>query len=123
MTREFLPKAQAKYRAWRFWERYWTWANLLIGGASVFLGALVAANTKSQFLDSLWSIVIAVMAPLLTFVLTVLKPSAQAQSFVSAGRVLEKALAVYEGDQDKDDKFLTDAISNGLDILNKVGSA
>jgi hypothetical protein len=123
MARDFLPEAQSYYKAWTRLQSVWTCSNLLIGGASVFLGALVAANTKTPFLTAEWSIGIAVAAPILTFVLTTLKPQAEAVAFKAAGRELEKALAAYRGDPSKDDTFLTDAIARGIDLLNKVGGA
>jgi hypothetical protein len=126
MGRDYLTDAQSYLSAWRHWQSVWTSANLLIGGTSVFFGALVAANTnaKSQLFDNQWvSVGLAVAAPLLTFILTTLKPQAEAVAFKSAARELEKAVVAYKGDPSKDDAFLTDAVGRGIDLLNKVGGA
>src|SRR5437764_12807997 len=105
-TRNYLPKAQARYRAWRKWESRWSWANGFLGGLSTGLAALVAANTKAQFLDPPeWGIGVAVAVPILTFLLTMLKPQAEAQAFKSASSELEKALCCYEADEAKDDTY------------------
>jgi hypothetical protein len=104
-------EAQARYAAWRKWERIWSWTNILLGGASVGLGALVAANIKNPLLiDQPWPIACAVAAPVLTFVLTTLKPQAEAAAFKGAARELEKALAI-----DEDPSV---AVVRGIDILN-----
>ena len=87
------------------------------------LGALVAANTNKPFLPDHWDIIAAVAAPVLTFVLTTLKPQAQTTAFNTASRELEKALHTYQGDPSKDDTFLTEAIGRGVDLLNRIGSA
>jgi hypothetical protein len=119
-TRNYFPKAHTLYRAWRHWESIWSWGNVLLGGLSTGLGALVAANTKTPFMCPAWSVGVAVAVPILTFLLSTLKPQAQASAFKTAGRELEKALHVYEGDETKDDTYLTDAIGRGIDILNKA---
>jgi hypothetical protein len=126
MTRDYLTDAQSCLSAWRHWQSFWTSTNLIIGGTSIFCGALVAANTnaKSQLFDNQWvSVGLAVVAPVLTFILTTLKPQAEAVAFKSAARELEKAVVAYKGDPSKDDVFLTDAIGRGIDLLNKVGGA
>lgn len=117
--RKYLPKAQALYGAWRRWQSIWSWVNILLGGLSTGLGALVAANTKTPFLPTNWSIGVAIAVPILTFLLTTLKPQAQASAFNSASRELERALNVYMADETKDDSFLADSISRGIDLLNK----
>jgi hypothetical protein len=122
MPREYLPKANDLYRAWRKWQAVWSWANILIGGSSTGLGALVAANTQVNFLDK-WTIPVAVAAPVLTFLLTTLKPQANATAFETASRELEKARNRYEADPTKDDVFLSDGIDRGIDLLNRIGSA
>jgi len=109
MTRS---EAEARYKAWRKWESIWGWTNLLIGGSSVGLGALVAANTQTPFLNSTWTIICAVIAPVLTFLLTALKPQAEAAAFKTAARSLEKALATLAADQDPGT-----AVAAGIDIL------
>jgi hypothetical protein len=104
MTR---AEAQDRCGAWRRWERFWSRANILLGGASVVLGALVAANVSKDphFLNSFWTIACAVGAPVLTFVLTTLKPQAEA-----AARELEKGVAIEEDP--------SAAVVRGIDILN-----
>jgi hypothetical protein len=119
-TRNYFPKAKALYGAWRRWESIWSWGNVLLGGLATGLGALVAANTKTPFLSPACGIGIAIAVPVLTFLLTTLKPQAQATAFKTAGRELEKALHVYEGDETKDDVYLTEAIGRGIDLLNKA---
>jgi hypothetical protein len=121
VIRNYLPKARSLYRAWRRWESIWSWGNVLLGGLSTGLGALVAANTKDpNLLGQQWGVGIAIAVPILTFLLTTLKPQAQASALKTAGRELEKALHVYEGDETKDDTYLTEAISRGIDLLNRA---
>jgi hypothetical protein len=74
------------------------------------MGALVAANTKTPFLTPFWTIACAVAAPVLTFVLTTLKPQAEAAAFKAAARELEKGLAT--------DEDPSAAVVRGIDILN-----
>ena len=62
MPRDYLPKANAIYHLWRHWQKVWTWTNVLIGGVSTALGALVAANTKTPFLGNYWAIAAAILA-------------------------------------------------------------
>jgi hypothetical protein len=69
------------------------------------------------------SIGIAAAAPILTFVLTTLKPQAEAVAFKTAAREIEKAVAIYKGDTSKEDSFLSEAIARGIDLLNKVVGA
>ena len=109
MTR---AEAETRYEAWRKWETIWGWSNILIGGLSVLLGALVAANTKTPFLDSNSAVTCAVIAPVLTFLLTTLKPQAQAASFKTAARSLEKALVILPANGDPGP-----AVAAGIDIL------
>jgi hypothetical protein len=116
----YFPRAQALYGAWRRWETIWSWGNIVLGGLSTGLGALVAANTETPFLSPARSVAIAIAVPILTFLLTTLKPQAQASAFKTAARELEKALHVYEADETKDDTYLADAISRGIDLLNKA---
>jgi hypothetical protein len=124
MARDYLTNAQSYYTAWRRWQAVYSTTNLLIGGTSVLFGAIVAANLKSQLFDNQYvGSGLAVMAPLLTFILTTFKPQAEAVAYKSAARELEKALVAYTGDPSKDDAFLTDAIGRGIDLLNKVGGA
>jgi hypothetical protein len=124
MARDYLTNAQTYYATWRRWQAFYSTTNLLIGGISVLFGAIVAANLKSQLFDNQCvSIGLAVGAPLLTFILTKLKPQAEAVAYKSASRELEKAIVSYTGDPSKDDAFLTDAIGRGIDLLNKVGGA
>jgi hypothetical protein len=119
-SRNYLLKAQTLWRVWRRSEVAWSSGNLLLGGLSTGLGALVAANTEHPFLWPGWDIAIAAAVPVLTFLLTTLKPQAQAAAFKTASRELEKALHVYEGDETKNDTYLTDAINRGIDVLNKA---
>jgi len=121
MPRDYLPKANAIYHLWRHWQKVWTWTNVLIGGVSTALGALVAANTKTPFLGNYWAIAAAILAPVLTFLLTTLRPQAKAAAFETASRELEKARNDYEADPTKDDIFLADGVNRGIDLLNKVG--
>ena len=119
-SRDYLSEARKLYRAWRHWESVWSWANVLLGGLSTGLGALVAANTKAPFLPGEWSVGVAVAVPILTFLLTTLKPQAEAIAFKTAARELEKALHAYGDNKTKEDADLTDAICRGIDILNKT---
>jgi hypothetical protein len=121
--REYLSQAENLYREWRRWQLIWRWSNTAIAGTSVALGALVAANVKSNFLPSEWAILAAVLAPILTFLLTSLKPQANAAAFEVASRELEKAINQYSADVTKEDPFLGDAISRGIDLLNRVGAS
>jgi hypothetical protein len=123
-SRQHLPDSKEKYRAWRHWESIWSWANILIGGSSALLGGLVAANMKTPpFLPFECAVAASIAAPVLTFLLTTLKPQAKATSFEAASRELEKAISRYEKDPSKDDIFLADAEDRGIDLLNKLGSA
>ena len=123
MSREYLPKALGVYQAWRKWEAIWSWTNILLGGLSIALGALVAANAKGDFFGTKCQVIFSVAAPIFTFVLTTLKPQAKAAAFETASRELEKARYHYEADPTKDDVFLVEGIGRGIDILNKVGSS
>jgi hypothetical protein len=87
------------------------------------LGALVAADTGKSFLPTGLAIATAVAAPILTFVLTTLKPQSKATAFETASRELEKGIHRYELDSNTDDLFLADAIDRGIDLLNRVGSS
>ena len=107
-----LAEAQERYKAWRKWEAIWSWTNILTGGFSVGLGALVSANTKAPFLDPFWAVLCAVVAPILTFLLTTLKPQQQAAAFKAAGRSLEKAFALSADP--------SVSVAAGIDILNEV---
>jgi hypothetical protein len=123
MPRVYLPEAEKKRRAWRAWRSIWSWGNVLLGGASTALAAVVAANTKAPFLTPENGIIAAVIVPVLTFLLTTLKPQANATAFETASREIEKAIVDYSADPKADDKLLSDAIQRGIDLLNKVSSS
>ncbi len=125
VTRQYFGRAQALYVSWRRWQAIWRYANVIIGGLSATLGALVAAKTgtNAPWLSNWLIVPAAIAAPILTFLLTTLKPQAQATAFETASRELEKALHRYEADPTKDDAFLADGVDRGIDLLNRIGSA
>jgi hypothetical protein len=123
LSRDNLKRTENKYEAWKHWRAVWSRSNLLIGGSSTALGALVAANTKSAFLPNEYAITAAVLAPVLTFLLTALRPQANAIAFEAAHRELEKAIFRFNADPSKDDIFLADAVERGIDLLNKIGTS
>ncbi|MGH6916854.1 MAG: hypothetical protein ACREJ0_04025 [Geminicoccaceae bacterium] len=118
--REYLPKAQSKYRAWRFWQSLWKATNFIVGGSAAGLSALIAANVESQFLGPTLTVALATLAAVLAFAQTALQPSAQAAGCEIAARELEKAIARYMADPTKDDVFLADAVERGIDLLSGV---
>jgi hypothetical protein len=123
MPRTYLPEAKKKYQAWRLWRTIWSYGSVFLGGASTALAAIVAANTKTPFLTPEHSIIAAVIVPVLTFLLTTLKPQANATAFETASREVEKAMVDYNANPTADDKLLSDAIQRGIDLLNKVSSS
>jgi hypothetical protein len=123
MSREYLPKAYKLYQAWRRWQRVWRFTNVAIGGSATLIGAVVAANAQSEFLPKEWSVSLAVSVPVLTFLLSALRPQVNATAVETAARELEKALIRYEADPTIDDAFLADRIVVGIDLLTKLGSS
>ena len=127
MTRDYLTDAQSCLSAWRHWQSFWTSTKSYYRWDVDFLWRTCCRKYECEIaalLDNQWvSVGLAVVAPVLTFILTTLKPQAEAVAFKSAARELEKAVVAYKGDPSKDDVFLTDAIGRGIDLLNKVGGA
>ena len=123
VVRNYRPTAFSKYLGWRKWQSRWRFANILLGGLATLLGAIVAANTKQPFLPDFLAVAIAVLAPVFSFVLTTMKPQAEATAFETASRELEKYLNEYDADPTKDDVFLGRGVSNGIDLLNRIGTS
>ncbi len=117
----YLATAKERHRAWRIWEHLWGLANIFFGASSAALGTLVAFNTKLQFLPSNWALISAIMAPVLTAMLALLKPQAEQYAFRAAARELEKAINVYEGSSTPNNSILVEGINRGIDHLNQSG--
>jgi peptidoglycan/LPS O-acetylase OafA/YrhL len=104
MARVGLPKVMKLYAAWRFWQSAWTYIAIALGGTATAIGAVVAANTTKGFLPTAVGIALSVAAPVLTFVMTTLKPQSKATAFEMAARELEKVWRAYELDESRDDR-------------------
>lgn len=92
-SRGYYDQAKNKYRAWRKWPACWRWGNSILGMTSITVGSIVAAYTSSnpddpvrQLIGTKTAAVLAILAPVLTFLLTALTPQAQAAAFETASR-------------------------------------
>jgi len=113
-----IPKViEDKYKAWRFWASVWNWVHIVVGGSSVALSTIVAANTNHDFLGSN-AIVVASAAAIAAFLLTTLNPQKTAKGFVNAYRHLEKAVSRFHFDPSVTEVDLGKADAEGIDLLD-----
>jgi hypothetical protein len=117
MPRTIPAVIEEKYRAWKLWASVWNWIHIVVGGASVALSTIVAANTKSDFLGSK-AIVVASAAAIAAFLLTTLNPQKTAKGFVNAYRHLEKAISRFRFDPSLSETDLGKAEAEGVDLLD-----
>ena len=113
-----IPEAiEQKYKAWKRWASVWNWVHLVVGGCSVALSTIVAANTKADFLKSN-AVVVASAAAIASFVLTTLNPQKTSKGFVNAYRHLEKAISRFRFDTTVTEVDLGKADAEGIDLLD-----
>jgi hypothetical protein len=106
-----LSEYLAKMNIWYHWRAVWNAVHFLLGSLSAVLSILVAANagtvasnagavpaSAKGFMSPIEATVVAATAAVLTFLLTVSKPSEKASGYQDAGRHLESAIALYRGD-------------------------
>ena len=116
-----VPKlTEDKYGAWKCWASVWNWVHIVVGGLSVALSTIVAANTKSNppFLVGSKAVAVASAAAIASFVLTTLNPQKTAKGFVNAYRHLEKAIARFHFDPSVTEADLGKAEAEGIDLLD-----
>ena len=113
-----IPKViEDKYNAWKYWASVWNRVHILVGGSSVALSTIVAANTKSDFLGSK-AVGVASAAAIAAFLLTTLNPQKTAKGFVNAYRHLEKAVSRFRFDPSVTEMDLGKADAEGIDLLD-----
>jgi hypothetical protein len=122
LARVSLPRpipgdTKKKYDAWKGWASVHNWVHLVVGGCSVALSTVVAANTSHDFLKS-DSVPVAVAAAIASFVLTTLNPQKTAKGFVNAYRHLEKAIARFRFDPSAAEIDLGRAEAEAIDLLD-----
>jgi hypothetical protein len=111
---EFLDKRRKWYRQ----SVAFSWLHLTLGGTAVVLGIIIAANSKSRFIDDTWALLCASSAAFLTFINTVVKPDARGTGYEFAARELEIAIGKFQTDETLPLKYLGDAQERALLTLN-----
>jgi len=113
-----VPKViEDKYSAWKHWATVWNWVHIVVGGCSVALSTVVAANAKKDFLGSA-TVSVATAAAIASFLLTTLNPQKTGKGFVNAYRHLEKAIARFRFDLSATEGDLGKAEAEGIDLLD-----
>jgi hypothetical protein len=109
-----------KWKVWRCWSSTWNWTYIIVGGSSIVLASVVAANTKAHFLDAPCDVIVAAGAAVFTFLVNALGAQAKGSAFETAARELEKAIAGYETNSAVTEVQLGEAEQRGIDILNRL---
>lgn len=116
--RKAPPAVLAKYRAWRTWQTLHHASHFIVGSLIAALSVVVAANTKLTFLSQDLALVLSVAVAVLAFASTTLQSQLKASACERAAREIEKAIAIYEADPSKNEKYLADAQVRGIEILS-----
>ncbi len=97
-----LPEFLRQQNIWKRRALSYFILNFALGGLSVLLCSLYAANTRmeanAKFLTPMETTVFGVAAALLTFFVTAAKPSTRYAGYSAAERELEKAIAEFQAD-------------------------
>jgi hypothetical protein len=119
-----LDKAMGRTQRYHRFFSIWNVTNLTIGLASVIASVLAAAGAAPPatvtvppgFKD--WTFTLAILAGILTGVLTFLRPAEKANKYLSASDLLEGATLLRQADQTKmDDVALTEVINKANEMV------
>jgi hypothetical protein len=109
----------ARMSAWRGWKSFHTWTYLVVGAISSAVATFVAINSKYDVLCKKYAWIPALVAAVLTFVISALGAQAEAKSFELGARMLEAGLARYDTDPDFGDLEIGKLLANSIETLNK----
>ena len=124
-TREAPKEFLITLTNWHRWSLAYYWLNIALGGLSVLLCAGYASNAKTNgaFFDRQLSPYLGAIAALLTFFLTVGKPSARYSAYRAAYYELDKAILAFQHDPNQTVKDLTEAEVRAIDLLDRMKTA
>jgi|SRR5579872_320921 hypothetical protein len=117
--REIPQEMLTKRVTWQRLANRYHWINNFLGFSSTGLTALIAANTRGQFLAPSVATTIAVLAACFAFLLTTFNAKTRAEAFELAGRELEATMERYRYDDSLTLKELGAGVARGIDILNR----
>jgi hypothetical protein len=124
-TREVPKEFLATLRNWRRWSLMYYWLNLSLGAFSVLLCSAYASNAgmNGSLFNKQANPYLGGVAALLTFLLTVGKPSARYAAYRAAYYELDKAILAFRHDSNHTDKDLADAEVRAVDMLDRIKTA
>lgn len=124
-TREVPKEFLALLRNWRRWSLAYYWLNLSLGAFSVLLCSAYASNASmnGSLFNKQVNPYLGGIAALLTFFLTVGKPSARYAAYRAAYYELDKAILAFQHDSNHTVKDLADAEVRAVDMLDRIKTA
>ena len=120
-TDEVRKLVNKRWGSWRYWKAVHTWLYIIIGATSSGVATFVAVNSKYQIVKPEHAWIWALIAAVLTFIISALGAQAEAKSFELGARMLEVALAKYDTDPDFGDKEIGVALAKAVETLNRKG--
>lgn len=118
-TDEVRATVTKRMSDWRWWKSFHTWTFVVLGGFSSAVATFVAVNAKYDILNQKYAWIPALLAAVLTFLISALGAQAEAKLFELGARMLEAGLARHQTDPDYGDLELGKTLASAIEALNK----
>jgi hypothetical protein len=118
-TDEVRATVKERMADWRWWKSFHSWTFVTLGGVSSAVATFVAINAKYDIVCQKYAWIPALLAAVLTFLISALGAQAEAKSFELGARMLEAGIARHETDPDYGDLELGKTLASAIEALNK----